>query len=457
MDQPLNDLNNRFSNRLPVHSPDAGVWNSIASQLDVMDADIVLKQRLSELPGHKPDENTWTKIVFMLNRAAFARKAVLYSVSTAAAILVLLTFYWLQPQTKTPYQKTAFKAQSFSNNSAGSDNNQTTSDSKKSVNMGQLSSVGITASNGNQATYPVSYGTLEQIESESAEATLPTQDNTKSTVTSFLQNIALLPSPILNPIKISNIGMELAPKPSVAFIEITPEKPLKYYTPKEKHNYNPHSKFAVAMQYLPESIDNGFNSSVFHNVDLTASIDKEKVRFNTSFGLAYNEQKLEFDMNYDVLSPVTAVNSYGQLDTIDYNRSSVESQYTGSEKHQYFTYNLGFGRRIMSFGRFSTWINAAAGFGIRLNNPDLIAETKSKIKNQHLVSFATGPEIAKPNYNQLNINFITGVDFNYSITRRLVVSLTPTGRWYFKPVFTLNNQPTDELTLGFRSGLKFIF
>jgi hypothetical protein len=210
------------------------------------------------------------------------------------------------------------------------------------------------------------------------------------------------------------------------------------------------------MGYLPENINNGTDNSVFYNVDLTAMYNKEKVRFNTSIGMAYNQEELEISMNYDVKSPVTAMGPGGKIDTISYNTASLESEYVGSEKHQYFTYNLGLGRRLFSKGKFSTWINAGAGFGVRLNNPDLVSTTENSIKNQYNASI-TSVSSSKPVYNDVNVNFVTGIDFNYEVLNRLSIYFTPTSRWYFKPVLSINNQPTDELTLGFKTGVKFDF
>jgi hypothetical protein len=63
----------------------------------------------------------------------------------------------------------------------------------------------------------------------------------------------------------------------------------------------------------------------------------------------------------------------------------------------------------------------------------------------------------KPVYNDVNVNFVTGIDFNYAVIKRLSISFSPTSRWYFKPMLSKNNQATDELTFGFKTGLKFVF
>ena len=97
-----------------------------------------------------------------------------------------------------------------------------------------------------------------------------------------------------------------------------------------------------------------------------------------------------------------------------------------------------------------------AGFGILLNNPDLVAFTANSVKNQYN-SLNVSVNSTKPEYNDVNVNFVTALDFNYKILNRLSITVTPTSRWYVKPVLSLDNQATDELTLGFRTGIKFGF
>lgn len=88
---------------------------------------------------------------------------------------------------------------------------------------------------------------------------------------------------------------------------------VKYYTPDEPKTGKNKNYFALAMNYLPENVYNGSDNTIFHNVDLTASYNKEKVRYNTSLGMAYNEDQFKFDMNYDVKTPVTAPGPNGVI------------------------------------------------------------------------------------------------------------------------------------------------
>lgn len=229
-----------------------------------------------------------------------------------------------------------------------------------------------------------------------------------------------------------------------------------YYTPKESKTKNPNNHFALAMDYQPENINNGSGTSLFHNVGLTASYDKEKVRFNSSIGMAYNQENYEFELSYDKLQPITAIGPNGRIDTIRYEVTNVASDVTGTLNHRYLTYNLGIGRKLFSFGKFSSWLNAGAGFAVQLNQANERENAANTLKIQYNAKVYDVSEM-QSQYNPLNINFITAIDFNYTILKHVSINLAPVSRWYFKPVLTRNSQPTDEFTIGFRTGMKFAF
>lgn len=462
MDENKNPLKKRLSEQLPSHSPDAGTWQNLSAKLDAIDAETAYQARLQQLPLHSPDAGTWNSIYSRLNQIGYYKTTVRIAMSVAAGILLFFAISSIldtnpvktttpltaqkqqlqnQPAASEIIQKAA-EPLALNNNSLKSDAVASNLTSENDKTEDQLQSVLVSE--------PATVEPASEIANITVQA--PTGDYTQ-------QEVAGKDQIIQSEIPVTDAGT-LAEQANPVMItepsEATAKPALKYYTPDEPVPGKKNNYFALAMNYLPENIDNGTDNSLFHNVDLTASYNKEKVRFNTSLGMAYNAQQLEFDMNYDIKTPVTATGPQGQLDTIGYNVSKMESQYQGVEKHQYLTYNLGIGRRIFSIGKFSSWINAGAGFGIRLNNPDLIASTEKSIKVQFNAE-VNSVNTSKPEYNDINVNFVTGIDFNYKILERLSFTFTPTSRWYFKPVLTKDNQPTDELTLGFRTGMKFEF
>lgn len=475
----------RLSEQMPVHSSDPGTWERLSAKLDALDAEAVYQEKLQQLPLHSPDQGMWAIISRRLTRAAYLKIGTRIALTAAAGLLLFITVSKVSDYYQIPsgVPQVAIQKQ-YANPSAIAN--------QSNPAKIQLKEIQKTAGNSKNSfaihkIEPSSYGIRKLSPGEIKPVVTPSDRavalNVESSVPAekepepIAQNTSVQDSGFtlnesnikLNESDIATNKSDITTNKSVITpIEIivaetqkepdnTPTStPVKYYTPSDAKTSSKKNHFALAMDYLPENINNGTNNSLFHNVDLTASYNKEKVRFNTSVGMAYNEEQLEINMNYDIKSPVTYVGPGGKLDTLSYNSASLESQYVGSEKHQYFTYNLGFGRRLFSVGKFSTWLNAGAGFGVRLNNPDLVSSTENSIKSQYNAQI-TRVNTSKPVYNDVNVNFVTGIDFNYKILKRLSITFTPISRWYFRPVLSKNNQATDELTLGFKTGMKFDF
>jgi hypothetical protein len=500
MDEKNKHINNRLGEQLPSHSPDPEMWQRLSAKLDAMDAEAAYQERLQGLPVHSPDQGTWTLISSRLNRIAYYKTGLRIAVSVAAGLLLLITVSRIsdqyqgkennarelasQKQQNIPVEN--IKAENFGKTPAagakGTTQNPenklftkntasdpeitqksgtTAKESEKGTTVSTLVNNAIAAIAGNKKTSP---------EKAATESLMPDTGNIANAFAGAIKtiqtgnNITLLSHSI-------SLPDETVPDKAIINIAEEPKSILfeKEPIPATNSTYNKLSSpppailparnknhVALAMNYLPENIYNGTNNSLFHNVDLTASYNKDKVRFNTSLGMAYNEEQIKFEMKYDINTPVTAMGPGGHVDTLSYNISNMQSEYMGTEKHKYVTYNLGIGRRLYTKGKFSTWLNAGAGFGVQLNNPDLISSTSKSIKSQYNAQ-TVSVKSTQPVYNDVNINFVTAIDFNYRIFNKVSITFTPTSRWYFKPVLILNNQATDELTLGFRSGIKLDF
>lgn len=453
--------NNRLNDQLPKHSPDPGTWQNIASRLDAMDSETAYFEKLEQLPTHNPDEGTWAAILFRLNRAANLKTGIRIALAAAAGLLLFLTvsqFIGFKQNSVIPTPKISQK-----NNSLPENSNQTAIQNSQKINIAQ-STIGNPRKNpeGRNITARASENPENNPAVLSVAASEPqvfTEDNRLvfGEIFSIKMLIAYPSAHSKNErilvLKTRDSKPLLAMLPAKTGSDPAPAK--KYYTPKEA-KLGAANNFSLAMDYLPENVNNGTDNSLFHNVDLTASYNKEKVRFNTSVGMAYNTEQLEFGVNYDQMRPVTATGSNGEIDTIMYEVTNVDSQFQGTENHKYFTYNLGMGRKLFAVGRFSTWLNAGAGFALKLNNPDLTESTEKTLKVKYN-AMVNSISISQPTYNDVNINFVTGIDFNYKVLKHLSLSFTPTSRWYFKTLLTKDNKPTDELTLGFKTGMKFIF
>ncbi len=471
MNERTNPIKNRLNEQLPTHSPDAGLWDSLSSKLDLIDANAALHEKLGELPLHSPDPATWNSILFRLNRIAYYKTGMRIALSAAAGLLLFFTISRIIETNQTPVPtKTASISQGLVNESsvpaipAELDNNSIAQAGKTKSNKHIYSNT----LSGSKALISgnTTVVTKEDVTS-GLQPVLISQDNNQILTTGIPSATATADEPVIEIAAVNepavvvadnyniNTGPRIIPPANVP-VTSAGKPAVKYYTPDEPKTGKNKNYFALAMNYLPENVYNGSDNTIFHNVDLTASYNKEKVRYNTSLGMAYNEDQFKFDMNYDVKTPVTAPGPNGVIDTLGYSFSNVESEYQGTEKHQYITYNLGLGRRLFHTGKFSSWLNAGAGFGIQVNNPDLIESTTQSIKGQQNTQI-NSVNTDKPQYNDYNINFVTGIDFNYQIIKRLSISFAPTSRWYFKSLIIKDNQPTDELSLGFTTGMKFDF
>jgi hypothetical protein len=495
MDENNNHINYRLGEQLPSHSPDPGAWQRLSAKLDILDAETAYQQKLQDLPVHTPDQGTWNIISSRLNRIAYYKTSVRIALSVAAGLLLFFTVSRISDQYQPSPNGVPQVARQEQQNIPLETTKQANT-AKSEVAETQK----ITRKTGNDFivfTEKVQKSTTTETESERVSSANKTVDNNIASPAVNQESLAAKEEPkaiVLNTgnvVDANAITTETLVQPenkdalvtqNSSFHDgISPAKeiinsadeprsilfekdkyvtstatPIKQYPLTESVPASNKNHVALAMNYLPENIYNGTDNSLFHNVDLTASYNKEKVRFNTSFGMAYNEEQIKFEMNYDINTPVTAMGPGGQLDTVSYNVSNMESEYMGTEKHKYVTYNLGIGRRLYGKGKFSTWLNAGAGFGIKLNEPDLIAATTNSIKGQYNPQ-RLSVSSSKPVYNDVNVNFVTAIYFNYKILNKLSISFAPTSRWYFKPVLSLNNQATDELTLGFTTGMKFEF
>lgn len=484
----------KLSEQLPMHSADPETWNRLSAKLDALDAEAVYQDKLQQLPVHAPDQGLWASINSRLNRAAYFKIGTRVALSAAAGLLLFFTVSKVaenytgshsvpkgnlveNPNSVTKKSNPTSQAKALASEPGKTvaiqnpnlTNSQTESSSQRTVKISSPDSPDrtlatellptaknavITTAGNPDSVAGVLIPLVMFPDAEIALNNIPESD--KNIPDSLTLNKSLQ-EPDISGNETANRSVLFKSSEKPVILNTLPLSVSAKTNPSQDPGMNSKkNRFALAMGYLPETMSNGTDNSLFHNVDLTASYNKEKVRFTTSVGMAYNEDQYEIAMSYDIKSPVTAFGPRGNLDTLSYNSASLASDFVGSEKHQYFTYNLGFGRRIFGFGKFSTWINAGAGFGIRLNNPDLVVSTENSIKNQSnakITNFTT----SKPVYNDVNVNFVTGIDFNYKILNRLSFTFTPTSRWYFKPVLSKNNQATDELTLGFKTGMKFDF
>ncbi len=440
-----------FSDRLPVHSPDEGMWDRIASGLDQLDARQAYEEKLAGLPVHRPDSGTWALILQRMQRAKAFRIGTYASLAAAASLALLFTiFRTTEPTGKEP--ATATLSQQL---------NKTIEPSATSQHPAGNLTEKIT-SPGSLASIPANHTSPGRHPSDNRSETYLSVNQTENTIEFRLA------APLIQvfeyatgryDLPVAKRGLIQSPgKTAVVPLPVYAlQEPVRYYSPDP---YDPmkkkDSRFSLAANYLPESLENGTGTSLFHNFGLMASVGNEKTRFNSSIGMVYNSEHRVYDVNYTQFIAITVPNPGSGVDSTAIVEASGASQLEGTERHQYITYDMGIGKRLFSKGRITTWLNTGAGFAVRLDNSSLREETIKTISS-HNNSQVNQMDLEIPDYNGMNFSLVTGLDINYRVLKRLSVSLAPTSRIYIKPVLEKNGFPTDSFSLGFRSGIKYDF
>lgn len=459
----MND--NKLFQNLPTHSPSSDVWNGIEKKLDQIQLDKTIQEAKKNLPVHSPDQSVWIAISTRLARIRSVKRIRTYSaISLAAASIALLiiAFSWLNNNNVSTINESENVIVQTQPKSDITDQEQ---EAIKYDNYNKPSK--------NETALPI-ITTNQQNIAHNITSTNNLVDETISTdITAFL-DFTTPEDELLS--DVLNIENELLSSANIThnfdaptFVNkydyTTPqifEEPSKYYyTFDGLDNTNEKSNnFALGVNYLPENVYNGISNSMFHNVGLTAGFEKEKVRFFANVGMSFNSEKYEMAVNYETYKPMLGHITPGSEnpDTLGFRVTSHNSNMYVNANYNYFTTGFGVGRKILSVGNFSTWISSAAGFGFMTSQPDINKISEQSVQNMPYFNQINETEVEAPNYNNFYVDMLLGLDLNYKIIDKLSITLAPVGRWFFKPIFvSKDNQPTDELTLGIKTGIRYNF
>ncbi|MGB4654102.1 MAG: hypothetical protein WBH98_01535 [Bacteroidales bacterium] len=459
----MND--NKLFQNLPTHSPSSDVWNGIEKKLDQIQLDKTIQEAKKNLPVHSPDQSVWIAISTRLARIKSVKRIRTYSaISLAAASIALLiiAFSWLNNNNVSTINESENVIVQTQPKSDITDQEQ---EAIKYDNYNKPSK--------NETALPI-ITTNQQNIAHNITSTNNLVDETISTdITAFL-DFTTPEDELLS--DVLNIENELLSSANIThnfdaptFVNkydyTTPqifEEPSKYYyTFDGLDNTNEKSNnFALGVNYLPENVYNGISNSMFHNVGLTAGFEKEKVRFFANVGMSFNSEKYEMAVNYETYKPMLGHITPGSEnpDTLGFRVTSHNSNMYVNANYNYFTTGFGVGRKILSVGNFSTWISSAAGFGFMTSQPDINKISEQSVQNMPYFNQINETEVEAPNYNNFYVDMLLGLDLNYKIIDKLSITLAPVGRWFFKPIFvSKDNQPTDELTLGIKTGIRYNF
>lgn len=452
MQENGNSKNNNLAGRLPVHHPDDSLWNSIENRLDADEKERAYYAALQKLPVHKPDNTLWFAIERRLSVPVY-RRAILWTTSIAASLLLMFGIFnsinnshpaikeISQNKNKTNIHQPEAAAVSSANSVSDQNNN-----------VLPVLSAGDKTVKKHQSSAPVSNNNTEIL------VALPSEKNTAAGDPQIALHEDPLAVAIANDVQVPVIS----DADNTASVIMNGEKPVVIpdytnypYYPEPIPGNRPARSFALGMNYMPEQVTANAGVAMLNTIDLGATYSGDKYRVQSSIGLSYNKAEFTYDLAYNQVVEIP-VNLPGQKpDTMEIVTQNSFSNLTDVEKHQYLTYNLGAGRKLISSGKVSAWINAGAGIAVKLDKSNTYDETVSKIQHQETHGNIEDITTNLPSFNSYYFNFHSGIDINYQIFKRLSLSFAPNTRYYLRPVLQSDNESSDKFSIGFTSGLKF--
>ncbi|MBK7215454.1 MAG: hypothetical protein IPH88_19705 [Bacteroidales bacterium] len=415
MKENKDSFNLKLSDRLPVHKPESAAWENIASALTGLEAQDAHSPGLL-IFSHSPDERPGLAILLQMRMRALSRVATYTTLAAAASLLLLFGILRLTDQSTPSNQQTAqVKNSQGKQNSSEIASTNSSIQSPAAIQSAVRNDAGIAPSKMRRVQTPVN-------NDNSSANEISNQDN--------VQVLAQLSqhSENMNPASPKNLpgtaklrmrvkagsystGNAVAVNKSVS----VPISDKHYYSPDPYNpNENKGSNFSLAANYLPETLDNGNGTSMFHNFGLMASLGNEKTRVQSTIGMAYNSEHRVYDVSYTQFIAITVPKPGTNSDSTALMASDRAQELEGTERHQYLTYDLGVGRKLFSVGNMTTWFNTGAGLAFRLDNTSL-KEATIKTITGNTNSQINGIDLQIPDYNGVNINLMAGLDINYRI------------------------------------------
>lgn len=452
MQENSNSKNSNLNSRLPMHHPDDSLWKAIDNRLDAAEQEQAYLAKLQELPVHKPDNSLWYAIERNIGGAGY-RKAILWATSIAASLLLMFGIFnslnnsnpvkkeISQNNNKTNIHQPKATAVSSANSVSDQNNNAL-----------PVVSAGYKTVRKHQPSAPVSNNNTEIL------VTLPSENNTAAGD----PQIALHEDPQAVAIENNVPVTGISDADNTAAVIINGEKPVVVpdytnypYYPDPIPDNRPARSFALGMNYMPEQVTANAGVAMLNSIDFGATYSGDKYRVQSSIGLSYNKAEFTYDLAYNQVVEIPVQLPGQKPDTMEIITKNSFSNLTDVEKHQYLTYNLGAGRKLISSGKLSAWLNAGAGIAVKLDKSNTYDETVTKIQHQETHGNIEDITTNLPSFNSYYFNFHSGIDINYQIFKRLSLSFAPNTRYYLHPVLQSDNESSDKFSIGFTSGLKF--
>jgi hypothetical protein len=461
---------NIWLKNLPSHSPPEGMWEKIETRMDNALSNERLNAKLAGLPVHEAPLKLWSLIERSLVHRKFLRIGFITAGIAATLLLAFILRGLILPENATEQ------------NVISKGNTPTVMRLPNTDNM-------IPAQKG-MSTDSVQAG--QKIKSN--PEILPSSKNltfkNKSTTTlhsiDFREDIPVLAGNRLLPGKTYDF---LPMKQKVATGYLKEQSSLSLFIPQTvtsnaipetdtltawlldrnlKNNFPPppsavypnkQKGASIGVIYLPEPMSKSdMGSSAYQTFALMAQYQMPSINFRTSLGISYQASPMEYTTDYRTINTGAGYT----MDTIVSNGDTIigtlvglgDVSISGKQRSSFLYYSIGAGKRIYSSRRISTSLQVGAGFSYLLDNQNKLSDPSfyDAVLNQPN-TYISNSESNIPVINQTHFDLVTGFDFNYRLHKRWSLSIEPTLKYYFNPIYKGSN--SSSFSTGLRTGILF--
>ena len=460
---------NKWLKNLPSHTPPDETWAGIVNRMDINLANEQLKTQLTGLPVHEPPVNLWARIE---QKIASRRMLRVGFIASGIAATLLLAFIL----------KSVFLSEPTNTQPASLLVRNSTEKHSPKLNSGTISRERTFAIKNKARRKIATFNNIPLAISDSTEkALLTTVPQSKENISEILlvkkyaefqdnspnlQVLKIKPSALItgNNLSLSSITKASAPVKNNPVTDtlttwLLARNSKDNFPPPPKPDISNHSKgISIGFNFLPEPMSKSEKGSLaYQTFALMAQYQLPSVDFRTGLGISYQSAPMAYSADY-----ISFDSSPGYVsDTIINNGDTLVGavmgagtvNMSGKERSSFLNYSIGAGKRIYSNKRFSTSLRIGAGISLLLNNQNkLSGPAYDALKNQSNTLFSN-TQSNIPDIKQTQFDLATGFDFNYRLHKRWSLSVEPTLKYYFNPVYEGGN--SRSFSTGLRTGILF--
>lgn len=449
---------NMWLKNLPTHTPPEGMWERIETHMDNDYANERFRTQLASLPEHEPPFGLWTRIEQALARKRILRLGLIASGIAATLLIAFVLKGFLLPElTRTqpigPLAKVPIENRIPEINIGPSIRTKTsaiTEQGKRKIVSSQEKPIAspdlidreksTSIIQYNNKSEDISFPAELSKKQEKSFAILPLE---MKPVHLNSGELAFLMPTITNTVS----GKNIPKNDTLSAWLLARNSKESFPLPPSPSFTNGQKGISIGFNYLPEPmLKSDFGSSAYQTFALMAQYRMRSVDFRTGLGISYQSTPIDYRTDYISIS-----NAGGHGKDTIINKGSLDI--SGKERSSFLYYTLGAGKRIYSNKRLSTTLRVGAGFSLLLSNQNKLSGPVYDELNTKANTYFSNTKSNIPDINQTHFDMITGFDFNYRLLKRWSLSIEPTLKYYFNPIYNGNNIRT--FSTGLRTGILF--